>query len=293
MERVEKEIIFLDNEKKLKYLDERIDWLDNYGNILEVTLSDQRLDPNVICEENKQQIIDENDLKPGDWDDVRSIIPPEDWIDILYRLYEKEVKKIITKYRQNEQDKRLNFLSSELDSIYDFVNNTDLYNHNVDPFEDFISIEKAIKKRLSDINSLKKGCQNLELIVRSKINSEGDGTNDKAMQDQKTVDKSKSIEKEKLNKELSILNKDQQKVVLYLWEKYKNLEQFQGSREMREAGVNNYDGFAALFLSTKNSEQKNFFHNSFNARRNDKRIRRGYYIFSLKFQERILMTFEI
>jgi len=187
MERVEKEISFLDSEKKHEYLDIRIDWLDNYENLLEVILSDKRLDPYVICEENKQQIIDENKLNPGDWDVIHSIIPPEDWSYILYRLYKKEIKRLITNYRQNKQDKRLDFLLSKMQNLYDLVYRDDLYNNNVDPFIDFMSIEKAVEIRLSDVKSLKNGCQHLGNYVQSKNNSEEDGTNHIAKQGQNEI----------------------------------------------------------------------------------------------------------
>jgi len=181
MEKVEEEISSLDSDKKIKYLDERINWLSNYKDILELILSFKYLDPYVICGENKQQIIDENKLKPGDWDDVHSIIPPKKLCFIFYPLYKKEIEKLITQYSKDKQDKRLKFLLTELEYIDKRVSDPDLYNHNVDPFKDFSLIEVAIEKRLSDIKSLIKGCQHLQNIIITI-------TNDKDKQDQKPLE---------------------------------------------------------------------------------------------------------
>lgn len=98
------------------------------------------------------------------------------------------------------------------------------------------------------------------------------------------------IEGKRLQTAISILNKDQRKVVCHLWDKYKNLDQFQGTVEMKAAGVTGYSGFSALFLSTKNKQHEDFYRNTFISKNNPgSSIKiKGYYMFSVTFQGQIL-----
>lgn len=99
-------------------------------------------------------------------------------------------------------------------------------------------------------------------------------------------------EKTKLRITISVLNDDQKKVVYYLWDKYKNLDQFNGMAELKAVFGDHppYSGLAELFLSTKKAQHKDFYQQFFISHSNDPRTPKGYYKFSPIFQEKILKS---
>jgi hypothetical protein len=97
-------------------------------------------------------------------------------------------------------------------------------------------------------------------------------------------------EKQRLRVKTSKLNDKQKKIVYSLWDKYKNLDQFKGTAEMKEVFGDHSGGFAALFLRTNNDQHKDFYQQTFISHSNDPRTPKGYYKFSPTFQEEILKT---
>jgi len=105
-------------------------------------------------------------------------------------------------------------------------------------------------------------------------------------------DEKSKTESLRLQKEVSVLNTDQQRMIFHLWKKYKNLDQLHGTRELKDA-FNHcppVDRFLALFLGIKNLQHKKFYPESFLSHTNDLKIPKGCYRFSLDFQEKILKT---
>lgn len=135
---------------------------------------------------------------------------------------------------------------------------------------------------INQVSLIEINVQEMYDTIKDKLSELNDGIEKTGIQN------IKQDEKRRLSKALSILNEDQKIVVTHLWKKYKYLEQFHGTREMESAGMSKYDGFAALFLSTKNPEHKKFYKTAFNSNNDDKRIPKNYYRFSLDFQEQIL-----